>query len=340
MQKKPPSAILSFKCPRCRVDCEVVRYGGITFESCRSCEGLFLDKDELGDNLRPDLRPEVPAGGPLTAATLCSKCGSAMKNAHVKKRGIVLDFCPGGQSPGTPRADLSSASGSRPVGQSPGTPRADLSSASGSRPVGQSPGGQSPGTPRADLTSASGISCPGLWFDRAKYFKNRTEIKKPPYYTASFFCGGCGKESKFRPADHKSEKPPACPSCGGAQSIELHPQRVPGKARLEKTLAAVFFLLIAALIFLNRGAFEARFYTFAAEQNRYHSDTVDNKNKIMENREEFGRKNAAACAYYEKAYAIRPASIDRVRAEYAAEACGYADMAEEKLLFSDLYKAG
>jgi len=190
------------------------------------------------------------------------------------------------------------------------------------------------------LTSASGISCPGLWFDRAKYFKNRTEIKKPPYYTASFFCGGCGKESKFRPADHKSEKPPACPSCGGAQSIELHPQRVPGKARLEKTLAAVFFLLIAALIFLNRGAFEARFYTFAAEQNRYHSDTVDNKNKIMENREEFGRKNAAACAYYEKAYAIRPASIDRVRAEYAAEACGYADMAEEKLLFSDLYKAG
>src|SRR3989304_1227730 len=87
------------QCPRCHADLVVEKeYHGIEVDRCPSCEGRWLDPDEL-DQLGAT-GPPTPEGGraPVKYAErkselACPKCGKTMTAFNYRAYNLELDAC-------------------------------------------------------------------------------------------------------------------------------------------------------------------------------------------------------------------------------------------------------
>jgi len=87
-------------CPKCGSEIKHLGYGGIKFESCPNCHGIFLDHDEVGHENLDDVvggmaKPEAEAKHLDTLEIRCPKCDQTMeKHFNRYKKGLLLDVCP------------------------------------------------------------------------------------------------------------------------------------------------------------------------------------------------------------------------------------------------------
>jgi Zn-finger nucleic acid-binding protein len=85
------------ECPICNVDLESSNYRGICVEKCPSCEGIWLDIDEL-DQLEDkafdldELKGNVIFSSSPTNLQ-CPKCGSDLKRFKYRLHDLQLEFC-------------------------------------------------------------------------------------------------------------------------------------------------------------------------------------------------------------------------------------------------------
>jgi len=85
------------KCPRCDVDLEIERYAGIEVDHCPSCNGRWLDYDEL-DQLEATVASEDERRATIRYAERrselnCPKCGKRMTAFNYRAYNLELDTC-------------------------------------------------------------------------------------------------------------------------------------------------------------------------------------------------------------------------------------------------------
>lgn len=98
---------MNLTCPRCSVDMKKIHVRNVELDLCESCEGLWFDRDEIGQvaamgeeeaaasPLAPSLetdkeRLESPGKGDLK----CPRCGSEMyRYIYMVSSGVVVDGC-------------------------------------------------------------------------------------------------------------------------------------------------------------------------------------------------------------------------------------------------------
>jgi Zn-finger nucleic acid-binding protein len=91
----------TLSCPRCHADLLAEQeYHGIVVDRCPSCEGRWLDSDEL-DQLEatvastPAERRATVRYGERRSELLCPVCGKAMTSFNYRAYNLELDVCDG-----------------------------------------------------------------------------------------------------------------------------------------------------------------------------------------------------------------------------------------------------
>jgi Zn-finger nucleic acid-binding protein len=97
------------KCPKCDVELKPVIYEGVNIDTCESCEGEWLDKDEISQIIKakevvftPEeiskvegvKRPVETLVSDEEKQRMCPKCNVAMKKLNYSySTGIIIDRC-------------------------------------------------------------------------------------------------------------------------------------------------------------------------------------------------------------------------------------------------------
>ena len=86
-------------CPKCQAEVDHVSYGGIDFEECPNCHGMFLDFHETNSDplakIRVGLKPRKDAKEIDHIEVQCPKCNVKMdKKEHGAPGSLLLDVCP------------------------------------------------------------------------------------------------------------------------------------------------------------------------------------------------------------------------------------------------------
>ena len=86
------------QCPRCKVDLQIEHHLAIEVDHCPSCNGRWLDHEELDH-----LESTVPSTEQERAATIqyarrdselaCLKCGAPMKAFNYRAYNLEIDIC-------------------------------------------------------------------------------------------------------------------------------------------------------------------------------------------------------------------------------------------------------
>ena len=85
------------KCPKCNMDLKPKTHSGIELDACPSCEGMWLDFEEL-DQLEDSVFSRDESKGTTIFATfpsklLCAKCGQPLKGFKYRYYELELEFC-------------------------------------------------------------------------------------------------------------------------------------------------------------------------------------------------------------------------------------------------------
>ena len=84
-------------CPHCSVELQTEQYQGIEVDRCPSCNGRWLDHDEL-DELEATVASEEERRAtieysPRTSELACPKCGKRMTAFNYRAYSLELDAC-------------------------------------------------------------------------------------------------------------------------------------------------------------------------------------------------------------------------------------------------------
>jgi Zn-finger nucleic acid-binding protein len=85
-------------CPRCGVRLEANKYAGIAVERCPSCNGRWLDRQELEqleetEEPDDDMRAGTIEWKSKEGSLACPTCGNRMRSFDYRLYGIELDTC-------------------------------------------------------------------------------------------------------------------------------------------------------------------------------------------------------------------------------------------------------
>ena len=84
-------------CPRCNIELKVEDYRGIEVDRCPTCQGMWLDYEEL-DQLEDIALDQDEIKGtlvysPLKGKLACPKCGEAMQRFDYRGYSLEIDLC-------------------------------------------------------------------------------------------------------------------------------------------------------------------------------------------------------------------------------------------------------
>lgn len=98
------------KCPKCNVELKEILYEGVTVDTCPSCEGEWLDKNDIStiidartvvftndeiDKVKGVREPVVVQIMQPLKPVLCPRCNIQMKQINYSySTGIIVDRCP------------------------------------------------------------------------------------------------------------------------------------------------------------------------------------------------------------------------------------------------------
>ena len=85
------------QCPRCNVELEIEHYQSIEVDRCPTCNGRWLDHDEL-DHLEATVASEADRRAtivysPRSSELACPKCGKPMTAFNYRAYNLELDTC-------------------------------------------------------------------------------------------------------------------------------------------------------------------------------------------------------------------------------------------------------
>jgi Zn-finger nucleic acid-binding protein len=85
-------------CPHCSKALVALEYRDVEVDWCPACNGLWLDRGELGALMRgdPAAEAEIPLAYAGRSKLRCPSCGDWMRKARVIGTQIDLDVCPHG----------------------------------------------------------------------------------------------------------------------------------------------------------------------------------------------------------------------------------------------------
>jgi Zn-finger nucleic acid-binding protein len=91
---------VTMQCPRCSTVLQIERYEGIEVDRCPSCNGRWLDHDEL-DQLEATVASEAERRAtivysPRASELACPKCGKRMTTFDYRAYNLELDTCEDG----------------------------------------------------------------------------------------------------------------------------------------------------------------------------------------------------------------------------------------------------
>jgi len=92
----------SMKCPSCNTDLVLIKRDGIAMESCPSCKGMWLSRQELEQledeafDLGDDKKGSLMLEAIDDSAHQCPQCSQPMRTFDYREYDLALDFCGAG----------------------------------------------------------------------------------------------------------------------------------------------------------------------------------------------------------------------------------------------------